>query len=85
MPGFKTKVSVLHQCSEGIYYDGYTHDSRIVLQCKLGDYGILAKILCKNIAFIYKLSINPLIKEELLKDARTIRTILEKSEREVIK
>lgn len=78
------KASILVKCSEG-HYDGYSNDSKVLLHCRLGDYGILAKILCKNISLIYKLGIAQPLKEELLRDVRTIRTILEKSEKEVVK
>jgi len=80
----KVYVTILSRCAEG-NYGGFTNNSRVLLNCKLGEYGILAKILCKNISLIHKLSIHPLIKKELLRDVRTIRTIIEKSEKEVVK
>lgn len=85
MSKFGMKVSVLQRSIERRLPKEYTHRSRVVLHIPLGDYGILAKILCKNISFIQKLKMQDLLKVELLKDARTIRTILEKSEKEVIK
>lgn len=63
----------------------FSHESKVNLSISLGDYNVLAKILCKNTAFLYKLKLHPLVQEELLRDVRTIRTILEKSEREVVK
>ena len=84
MGGFKVKVSILHNCAEG-NYKGFSNNSKVILECKLGEYGILAKILIKNVSLIHKLAINSMLKDELLRDARTIRTILEKSEKEVVK
>lgn len=80
----KIKVTVLSRCAEE-HFGGYSHDSKIILEIPLKEYNILAKILCKNISLLYRLGINSLLKEELLRDSRTIRTILEKSEKEVIK
>jgi len=78
---FKAKISVLLRCAEDKFYDGYSHSSKVILAIPLFEYHILAKILCKNISFIYKLGISDILKEELLKDMRTIKTILEKSEK----
>jgi hypothetical protein len=77
-------VSVLSHCANG-NYGGYKNNSRVVLQVKLHEYGILGKILCRNVLFIHKLALPQIIKDELLRDMRTIRTILEKSETEVVK
>jgi hypothetical protein len=57
----------------------------VVLHIGLGEYKILAKILCTNVSLLYKLKLPDCIKDELIRDVRTIRTILEKSEKEVIK
>ena len=81
----KLKASILVRCAESKELSGYTHDSRLILEINLGDYCILAKILCNNISLIYKLGISQPLKDELLRDMRTIRTILEKSEKEVVK
>ena len=66
-------------------YEGLTHDSKVILEVRLEDYHTLAKVISKSTSFIYKLSMNPLLKEELLRDIRTIRSVLEKSEKEVVK
>jgi hypothetical protein len=77
-------ATVLVKCLD-INSVGYSHNSRVVLHISLGEYRILAKILCANISLLYNLKISDCIKEELVRDTRTIRTILEKSEKEVIK
>ena len=77
-------VTILDRCGQNGYH-GLTNDSKVVLEIRLGDYSVLAKILCKNISFIYSLGINDLLKKELLRDMRTIRSVLEKSEKEVVK
>jgi hypothetical protein len=79
-----TKVPVLHACLQS-NYGGYTNNSKVNLSVSLGNYHVLAKILSKNIAFMYNLSMPEIIRIEILKDLRTIRTILEKSERGVEK
>ena len=78
------KVTVMARCAEK-YLGGYTHDSIVVLEVPLKEYSILAKILCKNVSLLYNLSMNPLLKDELVRDTRTVRTILEKAEKEVRK
>ena len=83
--GLGIKVTVLSKCANGDYLGGLTHNSRVVLHICLGDYVVLAKILCKNVSLIYNLGISQALKDELLRDTRTIRTILEKSEKEVLK
>lgn len=78
------KLTVLVRCLENEYIE-HTHNSKVVLHINLGEYKILAKILCTNVSLLYKLKLPELIKDELIRDVRTVRTILEKSEKEVIK
>lgn len=78
------KLTVLVRCLEATYTD-HTHNSKVVLHISLGEYKILAKILCTNISLLYNLKIAQCLKDELIRDVRTIRTILEKSEKEVVK
>lgn len=77
------KDSILSKCSGGKIKEGYRYDSKVILEIDLGRYIILAKILLKNISFLYKLGLGELIREELVRDVRTIKTILEKAEKEV--
>jgi len=83
------KVTVLSRCAAGENFAGYSHDSKVVLHIGLGDYSILAKILCKNIETIFKYGnwglFDGKLRDSLLRDVRTVRTILEKSEKEVLK
>lgn len=79
------KVTVLVGCLDSSYVERYSHNSKVVLHINLGEYKILAKILCTNVSLLYKLKLPELIKDELIRDVRTIRTILEKSEKEVVK
>jgi len=78
------RLTVLMKCLEDKCIE-HTHDSKVVLHINLGEYKILAKILCTNVSLLYKLKLPELIKDELIRDVRTIRTILEKSEKEVVK
>ena len=78
------KITVMSRLAEG-QYQGFSNNSTVVLHVKLGEYGVLAKILCKNVQFLYKIQMPQIIRDELLRDCRTIKTILEKSEKEVLK
>ena len=74
-------VSILTRCAQRGGLDGRPYSSKIVLEILSGEYAVLAKILCKNVSLIHNLGINRILKEELLRDVRTIKTILEKSEK----
>ena len=70
---------------EDASYCGYSHASKISLEITLGKYQLIAKIFSKDISYIYRMGLHPLIREELLRDIRTIKSILEKSEKGVKK
>lgn len=72
------KETVLSYCTRV----SSNNQSSVSLTINSKDYGLLGKIIDQNISLIYKLKLNPLIKEEMLKDFRTFRTVLEKSEPE---
>ncbi len=77
--------SILSKCVEKKLDGNYKYTSKVILNISLGEYKVLAKILCKNVSFLYKLGLGDLIRDELVKDVRTVKTILEKSEKEIIK
>lgn len=71
--------SILSKCAEGKLKEGYRYDSKVVLEIDLGKYMILAKILLKNVTFLHKLGLGPLIRDELVRDVRTVKTIFRES------
>ncbi len=60
-----------------------THDSKIILEIKLGEYHMMAKRIDSHLQILYKLSMMPVFKKELIKDMQIIKTILKKSEKGV--
>lgn len=77
----KKKVSILMKCAQKGGLEGRPYNSKIVLEILAGEYAVLAKILYRNVSLIHNLGVKGILKEELIRDARTIRTILEKSEK----